>query len=137
VSGGCCTVEITNNGNGWHLHSHWLVDSKLIDPQELAIAWGKQVGQEFAIVKVKKICERDYLSELCKYVAKGSELATWSAEQIWEFATAIRGRRFFFTFGSLSKLAPEVRAELLFLKPEKKPCDCGESDFVFKLPGCE
>ena len=134
VAGGCTTVEITNIGNGWHLHSHWLVDAKKIDSSQLAIAWGKQVGQEFAIVKAKPLASSEYVSEICKYVAKGNEIAGWSAEQIFEFATAIRGRRFFFSFGNLTKMAKEIREQIAFEKPEKKPCDCGESNFKFAIP---
>ena len=137
IKGGCVTVEITNNGNGWHLHSHWLIDADELNPREISVTWGKLVGQEFAIVKVKPVAATDYLSELCKYVAKGSEIASWEPEQIWEFTTAIRGRRFFFTFGSLTKLAAEVRAEILFLKPESPGCDCGSHDFKFTPPGLQ
>ena len=131
------TVEITNNGKGWHLHSHWLVDADELDPREISVTWGKLVGQEYAIVKVKPVEATDYLSELCKYVAKGSEIASWAPEQIWEFTTAIRGRRFFFTFGSLTKLAAEVREEIRFLKPEAAGCDCGSHDFKFAPPGLQ
>jgi hypothetical protein len=132
VDGGCITVEITNTGNGWHLHSHWLVNARSMDTEKLSIAWGKLVGQEFAIVKAKKILNTEYLSEVCKYVAKGSEIAQWKAEEIWEFATAIRNRRFFFSFGTLFKLAKEIREELQFLKPESVSCECGSHDFKFK-----
>lgn len=131
VAGGCVSVEITNEGNGWHLHSHWLVSSRFVPASELAIAWGKLVGQEFAIVRVKPLTSRDYIGEVAKYVVEGCELAKWEPEQIWEFCSAIRGRRFFFTFGELSKLGPEIRRELAREKPERQPCDCGSLRFKF------
>lgn len=134
VEGGAVSIEVTNKGNGWHLHSHWLVDCKWLDAPELSVTWGRLVGQEFGIVKCKPLRSSDYLGEVCKYVAKGNELATWPPETIWEFANAIRGRRFFMTFGELSKCAASVRAELNFLRQEKEACECGSQKFKFKLP---
>jgi hypothetical protein len=132
VRGGSTSVEITNKGNGWHLHSHWLLDSDWIDPGKISVAWGKLVGQEFAIVKLKPITQSEYMGELAKYVAKGNEIASWSADEIWQFINAIRRQRFFFTFGTLRKLGPEIRAQLAFMKPEAEPCECGESDWKFQ-----
>jgi hypothetical protein len=134
VRGGTTSVEITNEGNGWHLHSHWLVDAGVVDPSELAISWGKLVNQEYAIVKVKPVTSREYISECAKYVAKGNDIARWPVEHIWEFLLAIRGRRFFFSFGDLSKLAPEVKEQIRFQRPEKKGCECGSHDFKFRVP---
>lgn len=132
VKGGCVSVEITNENRGWHLHSHWLVSSRFVNAKELSLAWGKLVGQEFAIVKVKPMTTRDYIGEVAKYVCSGCELAKWKPEQIWEFCNAIRGRRFFFTFGELSLLAPEIRREINRAKPERAPCDCGSCRFKFR-----
>lgn len=134
VKGGCVSVEITNEGNGWHLHSHWLVHSNFVSAKDLSITWGKLVGQEFAIVKVKPLTSRDYIGEVAKYVVEGCELAKWEPEQIWEFCNAIRGRRFFFAFGELAKLGPEIRREIARAKPERAPCECGSLRFKFVPP---
>jgi hypothetical protein len=132
VRGGCVSIEITNEGNGWHLHSHWLVDADWLPMADVSVAWGKLVNQEFAIVKVKDVRGKDYLKEICKYVVEGSELAKWEPEHINQFVRAVYRNRFFFSFGSLFKIAPQLRAELEMLKPETKPCECGCDDFWFE-----
>lgn len=132
VYGGCVSTEVTNEGRGWHLHNHWLLDARWVDSSELSITWGKLVGQDFAIVKVQDVRgSRQIQHELTKYCVKGSELATWHPEEILQFVTAIKGRRFFFVFGSLFKLQSRIRAQLNCDKPETV-CDCGHSDFLWE-----
>jgi hypothetical protein len=99
--------------------------------KELSRVWGKQVGQKFAIVKITDAREGSYLSEICKYVVEGSELAKWPAAQILEFVQAIRGKRFFMSFGSLRKLAPLIRAEIEANKQPAPTCECGCEDFKY------
>jgi hypothetical protein len=132
VRGGCVSVEITNEGNGWHLHSHWLVDVDWLPMADVSIAWGKIVKQEFAIVKIKDVRKQDYLKEICKYVVEGSELAKWHPEEIQQFVRSVKGLRFFFSFGALYKLAPLIRAELAQTKREQKACECGGTDFKWE-----
>jgi hypothetical protein len=67
-----------------------------------------------------------------KYLVKGSELATWPAEQILEFVVAIYRKRFFFSFGSLFHEGAEIRRELLRQKKPAADCECGANDFVFE-----
>jgi hypothetical protein len=132
VRGGCCSVEITNEGQGWHLHSHWLVDSDFLDPGQIAVEWGKLVGQDYGIVKVKDARAKDYAHEVAKYVVKGSDMASWPAEQILEFVTAIKGVRFFFTFGTLTKMRAEIESVLDGLKKDPAICECGCGRFKFE-----
>ena len=100
VRGGCVSTETTHEGNGWHVHAHLLLDVNWLDMHEVSIAWGKLVGQDFAIVKIKDVREREYLQEICKYVVEGSELAKWPADLINEFVRAQRGLRMFNSFGT-------------------------------------
>lgn len=132
VRGGCVSVEVTNEGNGWHLHSHWLLDVRWLEMEKVSRAWAKQVGQEFAICKVMDVRQRDYLREVTKYVVEGNELAKWPADKIHEFVRAIKGRRFFFPFGSLFHQAKGIRAELNSDKQEQQPCECGSTDFIWE-----
>jgi hypothetical protein len=88
--------------------------------------------QEFAIVKVMDCRDRDYLKEVSKYVVEGSELAKWPADQLNEFVRAVRGRRFFFAFGSLFHDSPEIRRALNAERRPSPVCDCGCSDFRFE-----
>ena len=137
VRGGCVSTEITNEGQGWHLHAHWLLDVDWLDMAAVSQVWGKIVGQNFASVKVKDVRASDYVAEIVKYLAKGSEIASWAPEQINEFVTAIRGCRFFGSFGALRDLAPTIRAELLTSKPPPPMCECGECSFDFSTERTE
>lgn len=130
--GGCCSIEVTNSGQGWHLHAHILVDAYWIDAGQLAIVWGKLIGQEFGIVKVKDVRGVEYVQEVAKYCAKGSEMAEWAGEQLLEFITAIRGVRFFAAFGSLREARKEIELQLRFSRIERKKCSCGCTDRVFE-----
>jgi hypothetical protein len=132
VRGGCVSVEITNEGSGWHLHSHWLLDVDWLDMKEVSRDWADLVGQSFSVCKVMDCRDRSYITEISKYVVEGSELAKWPAEQVNEFVLAVRGLRFFFSFGALYKLGPRIREEIAALEGPPKECDCGETDFVYE-----
>jgi hypothetical protein len=131
VTGGCASLELTNEDRGWHLHWHMLIQSQFIPASELSIAWGKLVGQEFAIVKVLDVSEKSYVHEICKYVAKGSDIARWSGAQILEFILALRSVRTFSTFGKFRELQKFARALLEIEKPEAERCDCGSQTKIF------
>ncbi len=131
VKGGCVSVEITNESRGWHMHAHWLLDARWIDAKELSRVWGRLVGQEYAIVHVSDLRQKDYLREVSKYVVKGSDLARWQPEEINEFVQAVRGRRFFFTFGSLFHSGKQIRAAIALQKQETV-CECGCCSFIYR-----
>lgn len=137
VRGGCVSTEVTNEGRGWHLHAHWLLDADWLPMADVSVGWAKQVGQAFAIVKVKDVRATNYAAEVCKYLAKGSEIAGWPPEHINEFVRAIRGCRFFGSFGSLRELAPQIRAEIAAQKPPPPVCECGKSEFSFRTEVAE
>lgn len=130
--GGCCSIEVTNSGQGWHLHAHILVDAIWIDAAKLAVCWGALVGQSFGIVKVKDVRGMEYVQEVAKYCAKGSEMASWDGNQIWEFISAIKGVRFFAAFGSLRDSRRAVEAQLRFTRLERKKCECGCTERIFE-----
>lgn len=132
--GGLVATELTNEGRGWHLHYHCLIDARWIHSSALAQKWARLVGQDFAIVKVKDCRDKSYLQEVTKYAVKGSELASWSAEDIVKFILAFRGVRTFQVFGSLFK---ERAAHTAFLKEvrtsRREPCACGCKSYRFQL----
>jgi hypothetical protein len=132
VRGGCCSIEITKGATGWHLHAHLLLDTDWVDMPKLAPAWSALVGQQFAIVKVKDVRGSDYVQEVSKYVAKGSDLATWEPEHLMEFVNAIKGLRFFFQFGSLLKRGKQIKRDLLAARGPGKTCKCGCSRIVYE-----
>lgn len=125
VAGGCISTEITNEGRGWHLHAHILADVAWLPADVLAVEWGRLVGQDFGIVKVKDVRGHAYLGEVTKYVVKGSQLAGWCAEHIAQLIHATRGIRMFACFGTLFRLQREVRQEMQQLRPPPEPCECG------------
>jgi len=123
--GGLWSLEITNEGRGWHLHAHLLVDATYTDARALAIAWAKQVGQAFAIVKVKRVTGSEYLREVTKYTVKGSEMGRWKAADIVSYVRATHRVRMFGTFGTLRNRASDWRKWRQANKPEPEPCICG------------
>jgi hypothetical protein len=131
VTGGCASLEFTNEDTGWHMHWHLLLQSGWIEADKLSIAWGKLVNQTFAIVKIKDVSEKSYVQEVCKYVAKGSEIAGWKPQQILDFIVALRDTRTFSTFGKFRELAKFARLKAESEKPETPACECGGTDYVF------
>ena len=129
VKGGCVSMELTNEGRGWHVHLHILADVRWLDAGEIARRWGKLVGQDYAIVKVKDCRGAAYLGEVTKYVVKGAELVSWKPEEIAQFIFAIKGVKFFSTFGTLFKLRREISVELEAEKPPPPVCECGCDQF--------
>lgn len=132
VTGGCVSMEITNEGQGWHLHHHILADVRWLDAGQLAIFWGRLVGQEYGIVKVKDARGKTYLGEVTKYVCKPSQLVSWSPEQINEFIRAVTGSRFFTSFGTLFHLQREIKQEIRASRKPMEPCKCGCNDWTFE-----
>lgn len=96
VKGGISTIEVTNEGKGWHPHLHilcdceWLAihtpppnrrDSDAVKRQkfdharlELSALWARILGQEKAIVLAKRVAGVDALAYSLKYAVKGSDL---------------------------------------------------------------
>lgn len=129
--GGFYSLEVTNEGRGWHLHLHALVDSNWIDSGRLAREWAECLGQDFAIVKVKDCRAGDYLRELCKYIVDGNQVAGWSAQDVVAYVEALKGQRTFGVFGVLYKLRKEHRAFLDEVQADKCTCECGCTSFRF------
>lgn len=128
--GGFYSLEVTNEGEGWHLHLHALIDARWIDAGKLSQEWAKIVGQDFAIVKVKDCRAGDYLREVTKYAVKGSTLAGWTGEQIADFVRAFDGVRTFGVFGSLYGQQKQWREWLEESDRENRKCECGCDRFV-------
>lgn len=123
--GGFYALEVTNEGRGWHLHIHALIDADWIESRELARQWAKRVGQSFAIVKVQDCRGESYLREVTKYAVKGSTLASWSAEQITEFVLAFSGTKTFGVFGELYRARAEWSAWVEETGHRAAQCECG------------
>ena len=133
--GGFYSVEVTNEGRGWHLHLHVLVDARWIDAGELARQWAAVTNDLGKIVKVKDCRKADYLNEVTKYAVKGSELAAWEPQQIADFIRAFDGCRTFGVFGSLYGKRTEFAEWLKSIRDHKPKCDCGCSELRYFSEG--
>lgn len=125
VKGGFYSLEVTNEGRGWHVHFHLLIDAPWLCMPDVSQAWAKLVGQDFAICKIKDCRGADYLAEVTKYAVKGSELAKWSGETIANFITSFEGVRFFGVFGSLYAKRTLWSEWIKALQDIKPLCSCG------------
>ncbi len=140
--GGFWSVEITNEGAGWHLHLHALVDSDWIDGGELARQWSDVTGRIGRIVKVKDAREKNYLAEVTKYAVKGSQLAQWSPLDIESFVLAFSRQKTFGVFGGLFAARTKFSEWIAALQSKKPKCECGsnnvrymdECDFLAQQP---
>lgn len=129
--GGCYALEVTNEGRGWHLHLHILVEAAWIDGGQLAIAWNKATRGAGHIVKVLDARKADYLAELAKYVVKGSQVAKWTPAEVIEFAEAFARARTFSVFGRLYGLRTQYRAWLDSISQKVNVCECGSADLAY------
>lgn len=123
--GGFYSLEVTNEGRGWHLHIHLLVDSDYIDARALSAEWDDVTGGCGYIVRVRDCRSTEYLAEVTKYTVKGSQLAEWSGEDIAAFISAFSGVRTFGVFGSLFGLRSSFAEWLATLREQKPLCECG------------
>jgi hypothetical protein len=123
--GGFYSLEVTNEGRGWHLHIHALIDAKWIDAGELARQWNSVTGGLGNIVCVKDARAKNYLAEVTKYAVKGVDLAKWAAPDIVAFIDAFTGVRSFGVFGTLYGARTKFAEFIASLKDAKPLCDCG------------
>jgi hypothetical protein len=133
--GGFYSLEVTNEGRGWHLHIHALVDCRWIDARELSLMWDKATRGHGCIVKVKDCRSKAYLQEVTKYAVKGTELAKWSAADVAAFVTAFTGVRTFGVFGVLHGLRTKWREWLDSLHESGQACECGCVDWRIQSEG--
>lgn len=130
VTGGSQSIEVTNESRGWHIHGHLLVNARWIDEQQLAITWGKLVGQDYAIVDVADKRNVDAGAQAAKYVCKPAQFARWPPDQIAAFINAISGVRMFSVFGDL---IPKRKKIMIALRSRRSGnvCDCGCGSFSY------
>ena len=124
-NGGFWSLECTNEGRGWHLHLHALIDAQWIDAPQLAREWHDVTHWAGMIVKVKDARRQDYLAEICKYVVKGNQLAAWPPDQIRTFIEAFDGLRTFGVFGTLHGKRTQFADWIKTLRDAKPRCPCG------------
>lgn len=129
--GGFYNIEVTNEGRGWHLHLHALVDARWIDAFGLSAQWTKATNGLGRIVHVRDARGKNYLAEVTKYTVKGVQLAAWTPEQIATFVRAFEGKHCFCVFGSLFGKRTEFREWFKAIRDSKVRCSCGCNDARF------
>jgi predicted acylesterase/phospholipase RssA len=106
-------MEITNEGRGWHLHFHLVVDGGYVNQYVLSEAWRQAARDGSRIVFIRSASRRTIKDSLpayvTKYAGKGFRPQDWTAAQLCEFASAVQGIRTFGVFGSLYKARSEWR----------------------------
>lgn len=107
IAGGVFSIEVTNNGNGWHPHVHaiWLAESQP-DVYALRAEWEQITGDSFMcdVRPIEKLtdCGPDIdphaagFAEVFKYAMKPSELGP---ERMVEAYPILKGRRLLGSFG--------------------------------------
>lgn len=129
--GGFYRIEVTNEGRGWHLHLHVLVDARWIDQAGLRQAWMSITNGYGYICNVKDCRGNDYLREVTKYVVKGSQIAAWPSNQIAEFVRAFSGKRTFGVFGSCYGIRSQFAEHLQAVRTRQPQCVCGSSHVAY------
>jgi hypothetical protein len=136
--GGFYSLETTNNGKGWHVHLHVLVDSKWFDARKLSESWADITGQQTASTIVKDARGDSYLQELLKYAVKGTDLLRWSPADVASWIDAFDGVRTFGIFGSLYGRQQEWKEAMEALHEESCLCaKCGGAEFSWESQNME
>lgn len=120
--GGVFAVEITNIGNGWHVHLHAVIDCEWLAwstpapyrsmprenkkllykaaAQELEATWSKLLGQPTSSIRIKRANKGTIAKEVAKYTVKNEDLVTCEGS-VGDMIRAMDGCRMMGTFGSL------------------------------------
>ena len=129
VNGSIGKIEVTKNGENWHVHAHFLLKGNFMPNDELRIQWAKALGEEPEkinypwIEKPKK--GKGAFFEMAKYIAKPvafigknksknnstSDSKEWTSDQMVEFFEVFQGARIFMTTGDFKK-PPEITEEI-------------------------
>ncbi len=132
VRGGVASMEVTNIGNGWHLHLHAVIDCDwlsilsepprkwhtakekawkiLVAKSELQEAWRQALKAGYDPVCHVKRAEGNICQEVLKYVVKGDALVEMS-DDISPLIDAISSTRLVTTFGTCYGLTKALEAE--------------------------
>lgn len=126
--GGFYSLEVTKEGNDWHLHLHAIIDARWIDQNQLSIEWRSVTNGQGYIVDVRDARAHAYQQKVKKYVVKGQQLATWRPEEIAILVDAFENKRCFGVFGSLYGMRSEFAEWWKQIRKSKPVCECGSCE---------
>jgi NADH:ubiquinone oxidoreductase subunit len=129
--GGAATAETTNDGNGWHLHIHAIVDCPPINTASLSATWFKATKGTGTIVKALPLTTSEHRQAASRYVCKPPRLAAWSGEQLAEFAAATAGARTATSFGNWR--GPQAAAKPWPKPPRQRCAACGSHQLYWTV----
>jgi hypothetical protein len=99
-SGGIGAFEITNNGNGWHPHVHFIILAETMPDQEkLSTEWLKRTKDSY-IVDVRAIDPVNPASGFCEVFKYAMKFQGMSCENNWTAHCNLRGQHLLISFGN-------------------------------------
>lgn len=108
VAGSLRSIEVTNKGNGWHVHAHvFVLLTEYIDQSKLSEEWHQITGDSFVVgVTMCRDGVVPGLVETVKYAVKFSDM---EPGQLWDVFKVAQGNRFFDAQGALRGVSePEI-----------------------------
>jgi hypothetical protein len=99
-AGGIGAFEITNNGNGWHPHVHFIILAETMPDQEkLSTEWLKRTKDSY-IVDVRAIDPVNPASGFCEVFKYAMKFQGMSCENNWMAHCNLRGQHLLISFGN-------------------------------------
>lgn len=107
-------VEITHNGNGWHVHAHFVIESYYFPQRQIHKLWSSIVGE--GTVFIKDMPVGAIVNYLTKYLTKGMV----EGKRNEALNRALKGKRLFQPFGNW-------HSQMGSFTPIKRKCPvCGD-----------
>lgn len=135
VTGGLWAMEITNKGNGWHLHFHLVIDSPWMDVRLISEAWAESTGDGSNVVWIQDASRGGLRANLPRYVTKycgkGFRPHDWTPEMLAQFVASVSAGRTFGVFGSLLGQRETWREFLQATRTARRACECGCTGFHY------
>lgn len=139
ATAGLWAMEITNEGRGWHVHFHLVVDCAWLPVREVSRVWESVCGDDSRVVWIEDASRGGLKANLPRYVTKycgkGFRPDSWTCSQLCEFAVAVADGRTFGVFGSLLGARKEWREWLRIHTANRKKCECGCSQKTYLSSG--
>lgn len=127
VVSGVWAVQATyNRSTGhWHAHLHLIADGQYFPQKILSDLWKVATGDS-TVVDIQAVPDRNKIAGyVASYVTKSDQFREWGADQIREYARAMKGRRTIHTFGSAHGAKVDVEKEREETGPTTFVCHTG------------